>query len=116
MSTRQFSRRLFVGGGLATLGVLAAACGGAAASPAAAPTKPAAEPTKPAAEPTKPAAAATKPVAAATPASAAKEAAAKVKIMVGGLNKQIYLPNKLTESLGYFKDENLDVSLIDEPS
>src|SRR5713226_4782117 len=37
-------------------------------------------------------------------------------IMVGGLNKQIYLPNKLTEALGYFKDQNLTVTLIDEPS
>ena len=37
-------------------------------------------------------------------------------IMVGGLNKQIYLPNKLTEALGYFKEQNLDVTLIDEPS
>ncbi|OLC56088.1 MAG: nitrate ABC transporter substrate-binding protein [Chloroflexi bacterium 13_1_40CM_4_68_4] len=37
-------------------------------------------------------------------------------IMVGGLNKQIYLPNMLTEKLGYFKDQNLDVTLIDEPS
>jgi len=36
--------------------------------------------------------------------------------MVGGIDKQIYLPNKLTEALGYFKDENLDVTLIDEPS
>ncbi|MCA1645263.1 MAG: ABC transporter substrate-binding protein [Chloroflexi bacterium] len=36
--------------------------------------------------------------------------------MVGGMDKQIYLPNKLSESLGYFKDENLDVTLIDEPS
>ena len=41
---------------------------------------------------------------------------AKVSIMVGGLNKQIYLPNKLTEALGYFKDQNLAVDLIDEPS
>lgn len=39
-----------------------------------------------------------------------------LKIMVGGLNKQIYLPNKLTEQLGYFKAENLDVTLIDEAS
>jgi NitT/TauT family transport system substrate-binding protein len=36
--------------------------------------------------------------------------------MVGGLNKQIYLVNKLTEGLGNFTAENLDVSLIDEPS
>ena len=39
-----------------------------------------------------------------------------VKIMVGGLNKQIYLPNMLTQQLGYFKDQNLDVTLIDEGS
>src|SRR5579859_6274148 len=38
----------------------------------------------------------------------------KVSIMVGGLSKQIYLPAKLTEQLGYFKDEGLDVSLLDE--
>ena len=49
-------------------------------------------------------------------AAATTAAPAKVSIMVGGLNKQIYLPNKLTEALGYFKDQNLDVDLIDEPS
>src|ERR671936_882353 len=49
-------------------------------------------------------------------ASATQGAPAKLSIMVGGLNKQIYLPNKLTEALGYFKDENLQVDLIDEPS
>jgi NitT/TauT family transport system substrate-binding protein len=60
--------------------------------------------------------------AAATTAAATTAAAAatqgpptKVTIMVGGLNKQIYLPNKLTEALGYFKEQNLDVTLIDEP-
>jgi len=36
--------------------------------------------------------------------------------MVGGLNKQIYLPNMLTEKLGFFKDENIEADLIDEPS
>jgi NitT/TauT family transport system substrate-binding protein len=36
--------------------------------------------------------------------------------MVGGLSKQIYLPNKLADSLGFFKDEHLDVTLIDEGS
>src|SRR3989441_5538891 len=41
---------------------------------------------------------------------------ASLTIMVGGLNKQIYLPNMLSEKLGYFKDQNLDVTLIDEPS
>jgi NitT/TauT family transport system substrate-binding protein len=54
--------------------------------------------------------------AAATAAAATKPAPAKVSIMVGGLNKQIYLPNKLTEALGYFADQNLTVDLIDEPS
>ena len=54
-------------------------------------------------------------------ASVAASAAATLEpfsltIMVGGLNKQIYLPNKLTEALGYFKDQNLTVTLIDEPS
>jgi NitT/TauT family transport system substrate-binding protein len=39
-----------------------------------------------------------------------------LKIMVGGLNKQIYLPNMLAERLGYFKDKNMDISLIDEGS
>ena len=32
-------------------------------------------------------------------------AADKVNLMVGGYEKQIYLPAKLTEALGYFKDE-----------
>jgi len=36
--------------------------------------------------------------------------------MVGGLSKQIYLPNMLAQKLGYFKDEHLDVTLIDEGS
>jgi NitT/TauT family transport system substrate-binding protein len=39
-----------------------------------------------------------------------------VKIMVGGLDKQIYLPAMLTERLGYFKQEGLDVQLSDEPA
>jgi NitT/TauT family transport system substrate-binding protein len=39
-----------------------------------------------------------------------------VKLMVGGANKQIYLPAKLTERLGYFKEQGLDVQLSDEPA
>ena len=39
-----------------------------------------------------------------------------VKIMVGGLSKQIYLPNMLTQQLGFFKEQNLDVTLVDEQS
>ena len=40
----------------------------------------------------------------------------QLKIMVGGLSKQIYLPNMLTQQLGYFKQEGLAVTLIDEAS
>ena len=56
---------------------------------------------------------------AATPGGSASPSAnekVNLTIMVGGLNKQIYLPNMLTEKLVYFKDQNLDVTLIDEPS
>ncbi|HEX6548816.1 MAG TPA: ABC transporter substrate-binding protein, partial [Candidatus Dormibacteraeota bacterium] len=34
----------------------------------------------------------------------------------GGLSKQIYLPNMLTQQLGYFKEQNLNVTLVDEGS
>ncbi|HAF10502.1 MAG TPA: nitrate ABC transporter substrate-binding protein [Chloroflexi bacterium] len=73
--------------------LIAAACGGSAGTPGPATT-----------------------TAAGTVAAATKPAPAKISIMVGGLNKQIYLPNKLTEALGYFADQNLTVDLIDEPS
>jgi NitT/TauT family transport system substrate-binding protein len=53
---------------------------------------------------------------AASPGSSSGTQTASLKIMVGGLNKQIYLPNMLTKQLGYFKDQNLDVTLIDEGS
>lgn len=43
--------------------------------------------------------------------SPAALAAEKITIMVGGINKLIYLPPKLAENLGYFKDEGLDVEL-----
>src|SRR5438045_6856219 len=57
----------------------------------------------------------TSPAASASGSAVANAAPATLTIMVGGLNKQIYLPNKLTEALGYFKDQNLTVNLIDEP-
>jgi NitT/TauT family transport system substrate-binding protein len=41
---------------------------------------------------------------------------ADLKIMVGGLNKQIYLPNMLAKQLGYFDAEKINVTLIDEGS
>ena len=40
----------------------------------------------------------------------------KIAIMVGGNEKQIYLPVKLAERLGFFKAEGLDVQLLSEPS
>ncbi|RAJ70391.1 NitT/TauT family transport system substrate-binding protein [Streptomyces sp. Amel2xB2] len=40
----------------------------------------------------------------------------KIKIMVGGLDKVIYLPAMLTQRLGYFKDEGVDVQLLTEPA
>ncbi len=51
-----------------------------------------------------------------TAAPAVDNSPADLKIIVGGLNKQIYLPNKLAEALGYFKEQNLNVTLIDEAS
>jgi NitT/TauT family transport system substrate-binding protein len=81
------------------MALTAAACSSPAAAPTAAPAAATAPTTAPAAATTAPAG-----------------APAKLSIMVGGMDKQIYLPNKLTEALGYFKDENLDVTLIDEPS
>jgi NitT/TauT family transport system substrate-binding protein len=44
------------------------------------------------------------------------QAADKITLMVGGYEKHIYLPAKLAESLGYFKDEGLDVELLNEPA
>jgi NitT/TauT family transport system substrate-binding protein len=40
----------------------------------------------------------------------------KVSIMVGGLNKQIYLPFKLADRLGYYKEQGLNITLSDEPA
>jgi len=39
-----------------------------------------------------------------------------IKIMVGGIDKVIYLPAKLTERLGYFKEQGLKVQLLTEPA
>jgi NitT/TauT family transport system substrate-binding protein len=40
----------------------------------------------------------------------------KLTIMVGGMTKLIYLPARLTEQLGYFKAEGLDVELLSQPA
>jgi len=55
-------------------------------------------------------------ISAAILASVTAMAADKVTIIVGGYEKQIYLPAKLTEALGYFKAEGLDVELLNEGS
>ncbi|GGM50510.1 nitrate ABC transporter substrate-binding protein [Longimycelium tulufanense] len=39
-----------------------------------------------------------------------------IKIMVGGLEKVIYLPARLAEQLGHFRAEGLDVQLLTEPA
>ncbi|MFJ8441068.1 ABC transporter substrate-binding protein [Kitasatospora griseola] len=39
-----------------------------------------------------------------------------VKIMVGGLDKVIYLPAMLTQRLGYFADAGVNVELLSEPA
>ena len=56
--------------------------------------------------------------AAQTPSSAPAQtpAPANVSIMVGGLDKQIYLTATLAEQLGYYKAEGVNVQLVDEPS
>jgi NitT/TauT family transport system substrate-binding protein len=41
-------------------------------------------------------------------------AADKITIVVGGVEKQIYLPAKLAEELGYFRDEGLDVEVLSD--
>jgi len=51
-----------------------------------------------------------------TPSPAGSVQTISLKVMVGGLSKQIYLPNMLAKQLGYFKDQHLDVTLIDEGS
>ena len=44
------------------------------------------------------------------------QAADKITIMVGGMDKQIYLPAKLAEQLGYLKETGLQIELLSEPS
>jgi NitT/TauT family transport system substrate-binding protein len=56
------------------------------------------------------------PSSAAAGSSTAAMKDVSLKIMVGGISKQIYLPNELTAKLGYFKEQHLNVTLIDEAS
>ena len=52
----------------------------------------------------------------ASPGATSDSANGKVAIMVGGLNKQIYLPFMLAQQLGYYKEQGLTVTLTDEPA
>ncbi len=49
-------------------------------------------------------------------AGAAAQADDKIIIMVGGIEKQIYLPASLTQQLGYFEEQGLSVELQSEPA
>jgi NitT/TauT family transport system substrate-binding protein len=49
-------------------------------------------------------------------ASSPGEEPTTVSIMVGGLDKVIYLPAELTDRLGYFKEQGLTVDLQSQPS
>ena len=42
--------------------------------------------------------------------------AATIQLMVGGIEKQIYLPAALADRLGYFKEQGLDVQLLSDTS
>jgi len=59
-------------------------------------------------------AAAVTAAAALLPVAAAAQTA--VKIMVGGIDKQIYLPAKLAAQLGFYKEQGLDVELFNSTS
>lgn len=48
--------------------------------------------------------------------AAAGGSVGKLTIMVGGASKVIYMPAKLTEQLGYFKEQGLNVELVDTPA
>src|SRR5438067_799599 len=39
-----------------------------------------------------------------------------IKIMIGGLNKVIYLPGQLAQQIGAYQHQGLDVELFDQPS
>jgi NitT/TauT family transport system substrate-binding protein len=94
-------RRLIAAAGVVSLVLAACSGGGSSSSPAggAASTPPSAAATTGASTGTSPSAATT---------------SEKVTIMVGGLSKFIYLPAKLTEQLGYFQEQGLNVELVDE--
>ena len=111
MSRSRLRPRLSTAGTVSVAALLVAACSGAS-TPSAAPIAASVAPA--ASADTQPASGS--PAASTAPSGGAMASlsVSKVTIMVGGLNKIIYLPAMLTQQLGYFKDEGLDVSLVDE--
>jgi len=49
-------------------------------------------------------------------AAASAHANDTIRLMVGGIEKQIYLPATLAQRLGYFREQGIDVELLTEPS
>jgi NitT/TauT family transport system substrate-binding protein len=49
-------------------------------------------------------------------ANAAEASGDTVQLLVGGIEKQIYLPVRLADQLGYFKQQGIEVELQSEPS
>ena len=47
-------------------------------------------------------------------ACATPACAAPIQLMVGGIEKQIYLPAALADRLGYFKEQGLDVQVLSD--
>src|SRR2546426_1906599 len=48
--------------------------------------------------------------------AAPAQAQTPIKLMVGGIDKQIYLPAKLAAQLGFFREQGLDVELFNSTS
>src|SRR5471030_1191604 len=46
----------------------------------------------------------------------ARAASEPIQLMVGGIEKQIYLPAALADRLGYFKEQGLDVRVLSDTS
>jgi NitT/TauT family transport system substrate-binding protein len=89
---------------VAMLSLALAACGSSSSSKSASSTTVAAAATP------------TSSASATTPATTVAGPKPTVKVMVGGLSKQIYLAFTLTKQLGYFDEQGVNVELSDEPS
>ena len=99
--------------GVAVLGISACSSSKKTATPSSASTSAAAGASAPSSAATSAAPASATP---ATSASGAGGATASIKVMVGGLSKQIYLPFMLAKELGYYDQQGVNVTLLDEPA